>query len=91
VAHTCNPNYSGGRNQEDPGSKPAQGNSSQDPILKNIITKKAGRVAQSVGPVFKSQYGKKSVTVTIKIMTIILFLTITTTMIMQPIASKIAK
>jgi hypothetical protein len=25
VAHTCNPSYSGGRNQEDCGSKPAQG------------------------------------------------------------------
>jgi hypothetical protein len=26
VAHACNPSYSGGRDQEDPGSKPAQGN-----------------------------------------------------------------
>jgi hypothetical protein len=25
VAHGCNPNYSGGRNQEDHGSKPALG------------------------------------------------------------------
>jgi hypothetical protein len=25
VAYTCNPNYSGGRNQEDHGSKPAEG------------------------------------------------------------------
>jgi hypothetical protein len=39
VAHTCNPSFSG-RDQEDRSSKPAQGNSSQDPILKNTITKK---------------------------------------------------
>jgi hypothetical protein len=25
VAHTCNPSYSGGRDQKDLGSKPAQG------------------------------------------------------------------
>jgi hypothetical protein len=28
VAHTCNPSYSGGRDQEDQGSKPAQASSS---------------------------------------------------------------
>jgi hypothetical protein len=28
VAHACNPNYSGGRDQEDHGSKPAQADSS---------------------------------------------------------------
>jgi hypothetical protein len=38
VAHTYNPNYLGGRDQEDCGSKPAQANSSQDPILKKPIT-----------------------------------------------------
>jgi hypothetical protein len=27
VAHACNPRYSGGRDQEDCGSKPAQANS----------------------------------------------------------------
>jgi hypothetical protein len=27
VAHTCNPSYSGDRDQEDQGSKPAQANS----------------------------------------------------------------
>jgi hypothetical protein len=41
VAHTCNPSYSGGRHQEDHGSKPA--NSSQDPISKKPITKKRRR------------------------------------------------
>jgi hypothetical protein len=40
VALTCNPSYFGGRYQEDQGSKPAQANSSQDPILKKPITKK---------------------------------------------------
>jgi hypothetical protein len=39
--------------------KPAQANSSWDPILKNPITKKGGGVAQGVGPEFKSQYFKK--------------------------------
>jgi hypothetical protein len=34
VAHTYNPNYSGGRDQEDHGQKTAHANSSQDPILK---------------------------------------------------------
>jgi hypothetical protein len=42
VAHVCNLSYSGGTDQEDQGSKPAQANSSQDPISKipNIYTKK---------------------------------------------------
>jgi hypothetical protein len=40
VAHTCNPSYSGGRDQKDHSSKPAQGNSSRHPILKKPITKK---------------------------------------------------
>jgi hypothetical protein len=34
MADTCNPSYSVGRDQEDHGSKPAQANSLQDPILK---------------------------------------------------------
>jgi hypothetical protein len=40
VAHSCNPSYSGGKDQEDCGSKPAQANSSQDPISKKPFTKK---------------------------------------------------
>jgi hypothetical protein len=40
LAHTCNPSYSGGRDQEAHGSLLAQANSSQDPILKKLITKK---------------------------------------------------
>jgi hypothetical protein len=59
VAHTCNPSYSGGRNQEDRGSKPAWANSSQDPISRIPITKRAGGVAQGEGPEFKPQYCKR--------------------------------
>jgi hypothetical protein len=40
VAHACDPSYSGGRDEEDRGSKPAWANSLGDPILKNPITKK---------------------------------------------------
>jgi hypothetical protein len=40
VAHACNLSYSGGRSQEDHGSKPAQANSSRDPVLKNPSLKK---------------------------------------------------
>jgi hypothetical protein len=59
VAHTCNLSYSGGRDQEDGSSKPAQANSSQAPISKILITKRVGGVAQVEGPQFKSQYYKK--------------------------------
>jgi hypothetical protein len=40
VAHTHNPSYSGGRDQEDHGSKPAWANSFWDCILKNLVIKK---------------------------------------------------
>jgi hypothetical protein len=33
VAHACNPSYSGGRDQEDCGLKPAWANSSERPYL----------------------------------------------------------
>jgi hypothetical protein len=49
VAHACNPRYLGGRNQKDHGLKL---NSSQDPISKITITKRAGGVAQGEGPEF---------------------------------------
>jgi hypothetical protein len=39
VAHACNPSYSGGKDQEDHGLRPAQANISRDPISKNPITK----------------------------------------------------
>jgi hypothetical protein len=35
VVHTCNPSYSGGRDQEDHGSKPAQGKYLVRPYLEN--------------------------------------------------------
>jgi hypothetical protein len=50
VAHTCNPIYSGGRDQEDCGLKAALANSSQDSISKNLSQKRAGGVAQDVSP-----------------------------------------
>jgi hypothetical protein len=59
MAHAYNPSYSGGRDQEDYGSKPVWANSLQDPISKIPNTKRAGGVAQSVGPEFKPQYCKK--------------------------------
>jgi hypothetical protein len=53
VAHTCNPSYSEGREQEDHSSKAAMGNSSRVLILSKAITKKSGGVAQGVGPEIK--------------------------------------
>jgi hypothetical protein len=49
------------RGQEDRSSKPAWANSSWDPILKQPITKqkRAGGVAQGVGPEFKPSTTKK--------------------------------
>jgi hypothetical protein len=40
VAHACNPSYSGGREQEDYGSKSVWANRSRDPILKKTHHKK---------------------------------------------------
>jgi hypothetical protein len=40
VVHTSNPSYSGGKDQEDHGLKPAGANSLRDPIWKKSITKK---------------------------------------------------
>jgi hypothetical protein len=62
VAHTCNPSYSGGRDQEESGSKPGWTNSSETISISRIpITKRAVRVAQGEGPEFKPQYqGKKN-------------------------------
>jgi hypothetical protein len=59
VAHACDPSYSGGSDQEDHLSKPDWANSSQDPISKNPSQKRAGGVAQGVGPEFKPQYFKR--------------------------------
>jgi hypothetical protein len=54
VAHTCNTSYSGGRDQEDRGSKAAQANSLQNPSQK-----RTGGATQGVGSEFKPQYWKK--------------------------------
>jgi hypothetical protein len=53
MGHACNPSYSGGRDQENHGLKPARASSSWDPILKNHHKKRAGGVAQGEGPEFK--------------------------------------
>jgi hypothetical protein len=68
VAHAYNPSYSGGRDQEDHCLKPAPGKQfwrtclkKQNKTKKNpqqIIIKKAGGVAQGVGPELKPQYRK---------------------------------
>jgi hypothetical protein len=49
-----NPSYSGGRDQEDHGLKPAWANSSRDPVSKKY-KKRAGGVAQGIIPEFKPQ------------------------------------
>jgi hypothetical protein len=63
VVHAYNPSYSGDRDQEDCGLKPAWANSLRDSILgkqnKTKITKnRAGRVAQGIDPAFQPQYCK---------------------------------
>jgi hypothetical protein len=58
VAHTWTHNYSGGRDQENHGSKPARGKGSQDPISKNPSQKRAGGVAQGTSSEIKSYYHK---------------------------------
>jgi hypothetical protein len=58
VAHTCNPSYSGGRDQEDHSSKPARKIVLKTLSRKNPSQKRAGGVAQGVDPEFKPQYCK---------------------------------
>jgi hypothetical protein len=58
MAHTCNPSYSKGRDQEECSSKPA---SSRDPILKvPNYSKRADGVAQGAGLEFKPQNQKQT-------------------------------
>jgi hypothetical protein len=66
LAHTCNPSYSEGRDQEDHGSNPDLANSSRDPpSQKKAIIKKgwwsgsSGRSLTSMRPQFKPQYCQK--------------------------------
>jgi hypothetical protein len=61
VAHACNPSYSGGRDQEDRGLKPAQAYNLwvHDTLSwKNPSQKGTGGLAQGVGQEFKPQYHK---------------------------------
>jgi hypothetical protein len=59
-AHGCNLSYSGGRDQENHSSKPAQANSSVRPYLKTPYHKnRVGGVAQGEDPEFKPQCRKK--------------------------------
>jgi hypothetical protein len=46
MPHACNPSYSGGRDQEDRGSKAALEDSLWDHILKNPSKNRAGGVVQ---------------------------------------------
>jgi hypothetical protein len=60
VAHACNPNFSGSRDQENLSLKPAQENCSRDLISKKPITQKKG-LAES-----KPQYHKKKIKIKIQ-------------------------
>jgi hypothetical protein len=60
VTQACNPSYSGGRDQEDLNSKPAQINRLRNLIwIKTLHKNRTGGVAQGEGPEFKPQYHKK--------------------------------
>jgi hypothetical protein len=59
AAHTYNLSYSGGSDQEYRSLKPAKANNSGEPISKNPSQKRAGGMAEGVGPEFKPQYQKK--------------------------------
>jgi hypothetical protein len=56
VALVCNPSYSGDRDQEDHGSKPAQANVTMKPYLKRPFTK----IELVEDLEFKPQYCKKN-------------------------------
>jgi hypothetical protein len=56
VAHMCNPTYSGGRDQEDCGSKQPRQIVLETLSQKNPSQKGSGGVDRGVGPEFKPQY-----------------------------------
>jgi hypothetical protein len=61
VAHTCNPGYSGGRDQEDHSSKPAHRQIVHETLSQKTLHKnRANGLAQGEGPEFKPQYWKKN-------------------------------
>jgi hypothetical protein len=53
TAHACNPSYSGGRDQEDRSSKPAEQLVHETLSQKNPSPKRAGGVTKGVGPELK--------------------------------------
>jgi hypothetical protein len=55
VAHACNPSYLGGRDQEDHSSKPDWHIIHETLSQKTHHRKRAGGMAQGVGPEFKPQ------------------------------------
>jgi hypothetical protein len=57
--------------------KSAQANSSGRPSLKNPLQKRAGGVAQGVGPEFKTQYHKKKKQKTQNLDTLLVVLEVT--------------
>jgi hypothetical protein len=57
--HISITSFSGGRDQEGHGSKPALAYSSQDPISTNLRKKRVGGVAQGAGPECQPQSTKK--------------------------------
>jgi hypothetical protein len=59
VAPTCDPSYTGGRDQKDQGLKPASANSLQDPISKTPVIKNGWWSGSDIGPEFKPQYHKQ--------------------------------
>jgi hypothetical protein len=65
VAHTYNPSYSEGRDQEDHSMKPPWASSSQDPILKKPITKEVEWLkvkALNTNPSKAKRFFKKEIT-----------------------------
>jgi hypothetical protein len=62
VAHTCNPSYSEGRDQEDHGSKPAWGSSLRNPVLKKTITGKGWWSGSDEGFEYHQKKKKKKAT-----------------------------
>jgi hypothetical protein len=60
VAHACHPSYSGDRDEDDCGSKPARVKSSQDCISKKPYHETVPvEWLKGVGPEFKPQYQEK--------------------------------
>jgi hypothetical protein len=59
VAHTYDPSYSGGSDQEDHSLRLAWASNLWDSVSKKPFTNKGCGVAQGVGPEFKPQYHKK--------------------------------